>query len=142
MAQPRGFVRTEQRADKCRLLLTIYTPLHTPAHVRVTQKCTRFAAVAPLVHFASPPSSVLRPMCARTHAGRACFQCISVNQCKRERWEKPLRAHHSDRNLAPTSPAERPLHENQAYTGGGGGGLVKVRWACHVTPCGFQIKWS
>lgn len=41
MAQPRGFVCAEQRADKCRLLLTIYTLLHTPA--RATSKCTRRA---------------------------------------------------------------------------------------------------
>lgn len=60
MAQPRGFVCAEQRADKCRLLLTIYTLLHTPAHVRVTQKCARSAAVAPLVPFAPARASIHR----------------------------------------------------------------------------------
>lgn len=119
MAQPQGFVYSERRADKCRLLLTIYTLLHTPAHVRVMHNCTR--PIAPLVHFALPPPSIHLSCCgltlanvrAHTHTGD-CVQCISVNQWKRERWEKPLRARHSDRSLAPISPHDCPPCENPA----------------------------
>ena len=87
-----GFVCTEQRADKCRLLLTIYTLLRTPAHVHVTQKHTHSAvALLPCLFF---------PLCLRqthththTHTCSTSMftehQCISVNQCKRERWESP-----------------------------------------------------
>ncbi len=88
-----GFVCTEQRADKCRLLLTIYTLLHTPAHVHITQRRTHSVAGALPCLF-----SLCVPI-KRTHTHsdtHTCsmsmftvYQCISVNQCKRERRESP-----------------------------------------------------
>lgn len=86
-----GFVCTEQRADKCRLLLTIYTLLHTPAPVHVTQKCTHAAAVALQCLFSLCVSiTTLRLAHTHTHVFTV-HQCISVNQCKRERWGSPCK---------------------------------------------------
>jgi len=87
-----GFVCAEQRADKCRLLLTIYTLLHTPApgHRNV---CTR--TLLPSLSRAF----FLFVSCTHTHTHtHTCsmsmftvHQCISVNQCKRERWGSPCK---------------------------------------------------
>lgn len=81
-----GFVCTEQRADKCQLLLTIYTPLDTLAHVHGrTQKCTHSIAGPigpPCLFFFSIKHT-------QTHGIFTVHQCISVNQYKRERWESP-----------------------------------------------------
>lgn len=101
-----GFVCTEQRADKCRLLLSIYTLLHSPAHVHLTQKCTHSdaLAVALVCFFASlSPSKThrLTHSYRHTHAACLCLQCISVSVSLRVRgndrkapvstsvWQKP-----------------------------------------------------
>lgn len=59
-----------------------------------------------------PSTSFLFVSPSNTHTGGCTgmftvCQCISVTQCKRERWESPLRAHHSDRNLATLSPLKQ-----------------------------------
>lgn len=97
-----GFVCTEQRADKCRLLLTIYTLLHTPAHVHLTQTCThsyRHRHLFPLPFISLCLYHTHSSTEVHVHTQRlthtCCMsmftvhQCISVTQCKRERWESP-----------------------------------------------------
>lgn len=103
-----GFVCTEQRADKCRLLLSIYTLLHSPAHVHLTQKCTHSdaSAVALVCFFASlSPSKThrLTHSYRHTHAACVCLQCISVSVS--------LRVRGNDRKApASTSVWQKPGH--------------------------------